>query len=72
MTMDEIVMKSSNNDFFEVKLMLIVNYNLEYLECLVVLHNKFNNKNQLKQFEANKFRDALRYYTQQEAMFIKA
>lgn len=70
--MNEIVLKSSSNDFFEVRLKLVINYNLEYIECLVVLHNKFNNKKQLKQFEANKFRDALSYYAQQEAMFIKA
>ena len=70
--MEEMIVKSSSNDFFEVKLKLVLNYNLEYIECLVVLHNKFNNKKQLKQFEADKFRDALRYYTQQEAMFIKA
>lgn len=69
--MDEIILKSSSNEYFEVILKIIVNYNIEYLECLVVLHNKVNNKKQLKQFDANKFRDALRYYEQQEKMFIK-
>lgn len=70
--MNEIVLKLNSNDFFELKLMLVVNYNLEYIECLVVLNNKTNNRSQMRQFDSNRFHDALSYYAQQEAMFIKA
>ena len=71
--MPEMVLKSNSNDFFDLTLELKIDlsYGNEYIGCLVVLKNKINNKMQIERFDPNKIRDALDYYAQQEAMFIK-
>ena len=63
------ILKTKNNDNFKLTMKLEINYNLEYIEILVILDNLQNNKRQMKIFKANDFKDALSQYKQWE-LFI--
>lgn len=67
-----LLIKYSANDCFELKMVLNVNFDIGYVDVHVSLLNKVNNRKQSRFFDANKLGDALKYYEQQERMFIKA
>ena len=60
------ILKTKNNDNFKLTMKLEINYNLEYIEILVILDNLQNNKRQMKIFKANDFTAALTQYKQWE------
>lgn len=55
---------------FNLSLVLIVNYDLEYIELTVNLWNKKKQTTKTKQFQAKDFSQALDYYKQLEKMFL--
>lgn len=64
------ILKTNTNDRFSLTMNLNINYDLEYIEVTVCLRNHLKHTAQTKQFSADKFGEALRYYKQQEDMFI--
>lgn len=56
------ILRVNNNDNFNLSLKLIINYELECIEILVILDNKLNKKRQMKQYHANEFKEALLQY----------
>ena len=59
------------NEYFDIALSLIINYDMGFIDCCVTLLNKTNNKKQMRCFSADRFDEALKYYHQQLAMFIE-
>lgn len=64
------ILKTNTNDRFTLTMILNINYDLAYIEITVCLHNYIKHTCQTKRFPASKFDEALRYYKQQEDMFI--
>ena len=64
------ILKVNDNANFNLSLKMIVNYDMGYVEFAVTLHNKINNRKQTRLFHADSFDLALKYYDQQETMFI--
>lgn len=65
------ILKVNDNENFNLSLKLNINYDMGYVEFCVILYNKINKRKQMKVFDANEFHHALKYYEQQENMFIK-
>ena len=64
------ILKVNDNGDFNLSMVLHINYDLEYIECTVTLHNKRKHTAQLRRFPASQFPEALSYYKQQEEMFL--
>lgn len=64
------ILKGNTNDRFTLTMILNINYDLAYIEVAVCLRDYIKHTAQTKQFPASKFDEALRYYKQQEDMFI--
>lgn len=64
------ILKANTNDRFTLTMTLNINYDLAYIEVVVCLNNYIKHTAQTKTFPASKFDEALRYYKQQEGMFI--
>lgn len=55
-------LKTVNNENFKLSLKLDINYEIKYIEILVILDNTKNNKRQMKIFHGNEFEKALNQY----------
>ena len=64
------ILKVNDNGDFNLSMSLHINYDLEYVEFDVTLHNKRKHTAQLKRFSASEFSEVLHYYKQQEDMFL--
>lgn len=56
------VLKTNNNENFKLSMQLDINYELEYIEILVILDNMLNKKRQMRIFHGNEFKEALNQY----------
>lgn len=56
------VLRTINNENFNLSIKLDINYKLEYIDILVILDNLQNNKRQMKLFHGNEFKEALNQY----------
>lgn len=56
------ILKTVNNENFTLTLKLDVNYELKYIEILVILDNTINHKRQMKMYHGNEFDKALNQY----------
>ena len=56
------ILKTTNNENFNLSMKLDINYDLEYIDILVILDNLQNKKRQMKLFHGNEFKDALNQY----------
>lgn len=63
-------LKQINNDNFKLSIKLDINYELEYIEILVILDNMLNNKRQMRMFHGNEFKEALQQYKQWETFMF--
>ena len=63
-------LKVSDNNNFNLSLIIQINYDMGYVEFIVKLFNKINSRKQMRVFDANQFDLALKYYNEQERMFI--
>ena len=63
-------LKQINNDNFKLSMKLDINYDLEYIEILVILDNLVNNKRQMRLFHGNKFKEAMSQYKHWETFIF--
>ena len=64
------VLKTINNENFNLSMKLDINYELEYINILVILDNLQNNKRQMKLFHGNEFKEALKQYNYWETFIF--
>ena len=56
------ILKTNNNENFNLSIKLDINYDLKYIDILVILDNLQNNKRQTRVFHGNEFDEALKQY----------
>ena len=54
--------KTKNNDNFTLSMKLDINYDLGYIDILVILFNRGNMKKDMRLFHGNEFDKALQQY----------
>ena len=64
------ILKINSNPTFTLTLKLDVNYDLEYVEFLVILDNKTKNRRDMRQFHGDEFKKALKQYKEWEDMLL--
>lgn len=64
------VLKTVNNDNFKLSMQLDINYELEYINILVILDNLQNKKRQMRHFHGNEFKEALNQYKHWETFIF--
>ena len=64
------VLKTINNENFKLSMQLDINYELEYIEILVILDNMLNKKRQMRMFHGNEFKEAMKQYKQWETFIF--
>lgn len=60
------ILKTKNNEHFNLSLKLDINYECEYIDILVILDNIKNSHRQMETFRGNEFTKALTQYKQWE------
>lgn len=63
-------LKVNDTELFNLSMILIVHYDLEYIEIAVKLWNKSTRKTDTKFFKAGQFADALKHYDRLENFFF--
>ena len=58
------MLKTAANENFSLSIKLDINYELGYIDILVILDNLQNKKRQMKLFHGNEFKSALTQYEQ--------
>lgn len=64
------ILKVNGDANFTLSLKLHIDYDLEYVNFLVILDNKIKNRRDMKQFHGNEFKEALKQYRYYEDMFL--
>ena len=57
-------LRTAKNENFNLSMKLDINYELGYIDILVILDNLQNKKRQMKLFHGNEFKNALNQYEQ--------
>lgn len=64
------ILKVRDEGDFNLSMRLNINYDMKYIEVTVYVQNKRAHTAITKNFDANKFSEALRYFEQQEAFLF--
>ena len=56
------MLKNCTNDNFSLSIKLDINYDLKYIDILVILDNLQNHKREMQLFHSNEFDKALQQY----------
>lgn len=64
------ILKVNDADDFNISMKLEINYDIPYMEILVIVRNKKAHTTKMRQFHCDQLKEALQYFEQTEAFLI--
>lgn len=64
------ILKTNNNTNFNLSMKLDINYELKYIDILIIFSNIINNKKQMFVYHGNEFKEALKKYSELEQLIF--